>query len=792
MNNCRSITGLKVIPELKTAIDCLAANRPMTEAQEEAVLAVSVLLIQDFEQNPDHIQSLEFSYWIILSYSLRTSDYAPLYDFAVSFGLYPICGVVASSDCRLSLFSDFANQEIQRSFSIDGRIETIEQFNRGRSFIEASSKNIAYLAPTSFGKTELVLKRVLARNAPDKVCIVVPTKSLLNQTTNAVRNNNPERRVISHDEMYDDDARFIAVLTQERAMRLLERNIDLAFDELYIDEAHHLFDSSDRDILLMRLIKMAKKRNGNMSLFFLSPVISDASHLSCISADTKEIRIRLNMKEPSYRLFTRDGTYSVFNRFFGEYLPLGRYANMWDCILQNASEKNLVYVNSPKKIQQVALSLASKLPPLPLDGELLKLVEMLSSHVHARYDEIECVKHGVLYLHGQMPDSIKDYLEHKYNAINSIRFVVANTVVLEGVNLPIDAIFILSSSHLNERNLVNLVGRASRLNRVFGATPNLNGLMPKVVFLDNDDYDRRGGNMKKRMVCLRSTVFTDKITNPLIKKAEGKSLNDSDKEIVEIEEYISVAHTEKHSVFKSELYRLGFSSVYLIDDELVEALLYRIESGNVKGLDLFDLLYSVFIDGIEGKVKSKAILRFAHQETRSYYRVFLEQRNEKPLAYRVSSTVSYFRRKAGSEDSFMYVGTSFGEKSIEGAPQFYAYVDLAEKSESELVGLAIAKINNEEKLLDYTVARFVELMHNHELIDEETYLRFTYGTTDLRVIKLLRAGLTMPLINTLIADGQLGNVLMDKYGNLSASDALRHYRNNSDDFIGFEIEKLLM
>ena len=269
-------------------------------------------------------------------------------------------------------------------------------------------------------------------------------------------------------------------------------------------------------------------------------------------------------------------------------------------------------------------------------------------------------------------------------------------------------------------------------------------------------------------------------------------MNDSDKEIVEIEEYISVAHTEKHSVFKSELYRLGFSSVYLIDDELVEALLYRIESGNVKGLDLFDLLYSVFIDGIEGKVKSKAILRFAHQETRSYYRVFLEQRNEKPLAYRVSSTVSYFRRKAGSEDSLMYVGTSFGEKSTEGAPQFYAYVDLAEKSESELVGLAIAKINNEEKLLDYAVARFVELMHNHELIDEETYLRFTYGTTDLRVIKLLRAGLTMPLINTLIADGQLGNVLMDKYGNLSASDALRRYRNSSDDFIGFEIEKLLM
>ena len=96
----------------------------------------------------------------------------------------------------------------------------------------------------------------------------------------------------------------MAVLTQERALRLLSANEGLSFDELYIDEAHHLYDSTGRAILLTRLIRLVRRRNESASLFYLSPVIAEVSHHSSLSnSEIAEIRVRFNMKEPRYRFF---------------------------------------------------------------------------------------------------------------------------------------------------------------------------------------------------------------------------------------------------------------------------------------------------------------------------------------------------------------------------------------------------------------------------------------------------------------------------------------------------------
>lgn len=793
MANKGSITRLKSVETLKNAVDSLLVGNRLSLQQEEFLLSSAILLIKDFERDRTSLQGLEFAYWIILSYSLETKDYEPLYDFAVFFGLYPICDAIALIDDAGSLLNGFTTELIRRSYRKRGHIETIEQFNGAKAFDETYESDVAYLAPTSFGKSELVLSRIAASDAKDKVCIVVPTKSLLNQTAKAVKENISGKRLITHDEMYCGEKKFVAVLTQERALRLLSANEGLSFDELYIDEAHHLYDSTGRAILLTRLIRLVRRRNESASLFYLSPVIAEVSHLSSLSnSEIAEIRVRFNMKEPRYRLFLRTGKLQAFNRFFGEYLDLCSYADIWKCITYESADKNLIFVNSPKKIQKVARELASMLPLIPIDSDLDGVIKMLSMHVHADYDEIECIKHGVLYLHGQMLDSVKDYLEHKYNTLDSLRYVVANTVVLEGVNLPIDAIFILSSKNLGKRNLVNLIGRASRLNRVFGESPNLLGLMPKVTFIDNDEYDRKGGNMKNALERLRSADFRDEVKNPIIKKCEGVVLDDKENVVVEIETYVEEEHNEELAVFKAELFRLGFHEVYNIGDEFAKVIFSRIKQGNVKGLDLVDLLYEVFISGFEEEIKSKEFLRFQHIEARNYYRVFLRQRCERPLSYRVLSTLRYFKEKAASSDSRMYVGRSFGESAPEEAPSFVAYVDLSKKDNSELVGLAIAKIQNEENLLKYTLTRFVELLHAHAVISEADYNLFVYGTDDIRKIDLCRAGLPIPLVNRLESDGQTGNIAKDEFGNLTANSILKEYIKTTDDFVGFEIKKYLI
>ena len=117
--------------------------------------------------------------------------------------------------------------------------------------ISSEEQDNSYIAPTSFGKSSLIID---------------------------VIENLKLKKVIFHDEMYDNEDRFIAVFTQERALRLL-KDESISFDALIIDEAHNLFDSSSRSILLSRLIRKNKIRNTKSKIFYFSPLITDSNNL---------------------------------------------------------------------------------------------------------------------------------------------------------------------------------------------------------------------------------------------------------------------------------------------------------------------------------------------------------------------------------------------------------------------------------------------------------------------------------------------------------------------------------
>jgi reverse gyrase len=82
----------------------------------------------------------------------------------------------------------------------------------------------SYIAPTSYGKSSIIIEHLKLNNSNKKVGIIVPTKSLLAQTYKLLRSHISDKRIIIHDEMYDNDKSFIAVFTQERALR---QNISL-------------------------------------------------------------------------------------------------------------------------------------------------------------------------------------------------------------------------------------------------------------------------------------------------------------------------------------------------------------------------------------------------------------------------------------------------------------------------------------------------------------------------------------------------------------------------------------
>lgn len=793
MNDQGAITKLRDIEPFRNAIDSLSVGRELPKNQKELVLAAAIELVDNYKLDNHRVQSLDFAYWIILNYSFQYDDYDPLFDFASCFGFYPICSAIA----RLGKVSDSISSalvvgSIEDNFENDGIVSTFEQKRCRNSFMENASRDIAYVAPTSFGKSELLIELALDWSSGERVCIVVPTKSLLGQTYRAIAEKRPGCSLITHDEMYSGQNDFVAVLTQERALRMLDQNKDLSFTTLFIDEAHKVFDKGERSLQLARLIRQVKQRDLSTAVSFLSPVVSDVGHFSYLTgSNIEEIRVHFNMKEPRYFLLEDQKRLCLYNRFFDSFQTIDDIdGSLWGCISGRSKDKNLLFHTSPREIRKIALGLAGHLPKVGINSSYFDFLSCLREHVHPDYDEIFCLKHGVLYLHGQMQDLVKEYLCSKVSKFRQIKYIVANSVILEGINMPIDSIFILGARGLSRADLANLIGRASRLNNVFGAHPKLERLMPEVYFVDSPWSG--SSSVSNAMEKIRSRGFKDEVNNPIIKCLEGERATDGDKAIVSLEEFSAIGHSNEVDALMARMYRLGFLSIYKeLSNGLVSVISERMGSFKSSGLDLFDLVCEVFVKDLQSSIASRSFGRIENPDVRRYYRRYLSDRNSLPVSRRIAAMIGVSRHRQKNGNPRMYVGDKFGECTFCGEkalpPMRPLYVDTTCKSDQEMVSLVISKFKNEDDFLGFTFAKAVRLLYENECISEGEYCGFTYGISDDSVIALVKSGIPLPVISLLEENNQLENVIQDKYGNYIGNLDLKTFIGGLDDLTRFEI-----
>ena len=102
--------------------------------------------------------------------------------------------------------------------------QTVGQSELFREAMRQKNKSHILVAPTSYGKTELILS-FIDHTIFKKICIISPTKSLLAQTKKRIINKFGYMKIITFPDMYNDkDDEIVAVLTQERLLRLLQQN----------------------------------------------------------------------------------------------------------------------------------------------------------------------------------------------------------------------------------------------------------------------------------------------------------------------------------------------------------------------------------------------------------------------------------------------------------------------------------------------------------------------------------------------------------------------------------------
>ena len=802
------LTRIGKTERFKNTFERLTVNNELEYDEQSYILATAILFLRHYEKDKRFRTYADIAYYIVLKYSYKYRDYRPLYDFSINFGFFPIVQSLLNEELyeEERLLNLILNYRVNEFKNENDYYETLEQNLQSKKFLEDQSNEKAYLAPTSFGKSSIIIDYIRNNlNVTENVAVVVPTKSLLMQTYRMIRNANLNRKIIIHDEMYNDDQNFVAIFTQERALRLTSRK-NVVFDSLIIDEAHNILkkDSGNRQILLSRLIARNLNNNPNQKVIYLSPLINEISNLK-ISTEQNitSHQIHFNIKEPEIFELTVDLEKFQYNRFVNQfYLLESNVPNKYNYILQNSLLKNFIYENSPRNIEKEAKMLSQNLSIIENDQELNTLLEVLKQEVHKDFYGIKYLKNGIIYLHGKLPDIIKEYLESKFKDISSIKFLVANSVILEGINLPIDSLFILNTYRLTGKELMNLIGRINRLNEIFNSERiDLSKLLPRVHFINNRRYSD-GHNKKIRL--LRSRIFEDEVKNPTLEAFDHSNLSISDQqkidEILENESKLLESPDSEEGKLKQYLIESGIINYYVNVDDFIISFLQ--ESQNILNgqnkdwntLNTIEKVCSIFIESHE--ISDYEFGRLQNQPARNYYHNYVTNLRKESFNQRVTAHFKYFKEKGSNrnlQSRMLYVGQTYGEVSFENESDgvFTNYVNLGEKSNEEIVNLAIVKLKMEDDFLSFKLNRFVVMLFDFNLISKEEYHLFIYGTTDETKISLTRSGLTISLISRLESDNQLANIEFDEFNNLKANEEFKEYLTTINDLNRYEMEKYI-
>ena len=816
----KALTRLRYIHYFKDSLRKLALNNRMSIEEQEYILSTALLFIQYYNKDKKLLSYLDIAYYIILKYSLNYNNYEPLLDFSSQFGFYPIAKWIRANKIPSdSILDNIQDAAIDAFFEnpMSNYIETLEQNNQRTKLINNQIKEISYVAPTSFGKSEIIQEYLIKHsNQFHKIGVIVPSKSLLVQTYKSLRERNLNYKFILHDEMYNGESDILGILTQERASSLIRRK-KLIFDILFIDEAHNLLDRDNRSLILARLIESAKLINPELKILYLSPLIQNSQNLAIGNSQIQQYSVNFNIKSYEIYRLSSHNALSMYDRYIDVEYPVSEEQGYFECIINHSLKKNFIYTYRPKYVEILAKELYRKLPQIEIDPSLREIINILKSEVHELFYVTQILNKGLLFIHGKIPDLIKEFLEYCFKTTPSLRYLIANSVILEGINLPIDRLFITNTRGLQGKELTNLIGRVNRLNYVFNENESsLSKLIPQIFFLENKEYNSGNASMINKIKLLRKRTFADNVNNPNLERYndEDSEHKNEDNDIYSqnevllnslvnpsqnLEDYI-LSHIIENQIYEFYDEKMTFENQKELAKTINAKLtVYRKDLAN-NNYNLLDKIYYFFVLGIMGndntdKKSDKAIKRLHYKDTRDFYTTFITN----IIKYSISDKIKWFYgnfmyRIKESKGTLLYVGHSFGEVNRESLSYDHSqnvYVDLENKTETELINLALIKLKIEEDFVSFKLNKMIFMLYDLEVISEEDYNKYVYGTTDTNIINYCKLGLSISCISKLISDKQIHNIALNQYGNIISNSDFWEYVNEQPNLFQFEIRKYI-
>lgn len=755
-------------------------------------------------------------YSIIVRYSNKFLDYKPLYDVAINSGFIPIAKFIESKYLNLGEPDKFFNlflTAIKENYRQQNVYLSYGQKVLS-TFAAENKDNFVLVAPTSYGKSEILISKVVA-NKGLKTCIIVPTKALLAQTKKRLLNNNEVRlhfkRIITHPEMYKPgEKEFVAVLTQERLLRLIQKYPDFSIDYFLLDEAHNLMKKDNRAILLGQVILILRKRNANIKFNFFTPFISDADSLQIPHSDYTLTKKSTSEQLKIERFYLWESKTNRKLRQYDQFLNTFQdinttiYKNEIAVIKERKAAKNIVYLNKQKHIEEFALKLVQSFSKDQTDI-VSKAVNDISDFLHKDYNLLTCIKNGIVYHHGGMPEIVRLFVESTFSKNRSLQFIVTSSTLLEGVNIPAEKLFILTTriglNTFSNSQFKNLIGRVCRFSEVFDPENGTLRMLEPEIYILNGEYAASNANGENflKTKAVANVKLKDNVENILLQDIDKMS-NEEKKEAAKALEFLE--NIEPNTVAfngvtyaVTEIGRLCYkNNVYDFDILGNEAKLnsnLEIYDGKIISdvTQLMSAIKEIFIDHVVfhknsieeqfGRLQQPAALRF-------YSMVFSWRVEGTSYKQLIAKFLTYWRSLSVP---VVYAGSwgeiPFNDKSIRNL-----YVDLNTKSEVQKVNLAIIRIKEEQDFVDNNLIKYVEILNDLELIDQEFYEKIKYGSSDRRQIFLLKNGFSIELAKTVLKDEYESFVNINIRSDIleispNIVEAMRS--NNENEIIIFEV-----
>ena len=802
------VSKIKNNTELKEKLQFLLyKKKDLEKIDQEFLFSVALLLIEEYEKQQEKLL-IELSYFIIARVSILTKNYRALYDFSINYGYYPIAKKIQELGLldRLSWNDIVANIELSH-FSDEKKTLTLEQFNIFNKIFEKKDTILSFIAPTSYGKSEMIFKHLRENDQYKNIAIIVPTKSLINQVYNDSKKYVKNRKILVHDQNYnkDESGKILAVVTQERALKLIESGC--VFDVIYIDEAQELLPyefnlfKNNRSLLLARFIRIARKKNSFLKEVYLSPVIENSDNLRLI--DKKEIteyKINNDLKLLHIRYYDyKEEILFQYDKYFNDFLEISKKFNYDSIISKYSFEKNLHYLYKPKDIERYADRLSKVIPDIIITNELNDLIIELSDLIHPKYKLISFLKKGIIYLHGKVPNNIRNYLIYFVKENDSIKHTIANSVILAGMNLPIDNLFYISGN-ANMSEMKNLIGRINRLNYIFDRSNNIDKIMVPVIFININEFPQfRNGNQKKKIQKLSSIDKTnDDVRNPLLENVKVPKNNYIKVEEIRKYEEEIINYFDQEDII-SKIKRSQAQQLLRYTEKGLEIILKRISECNmIPNENILDKMRDIFFLNLTDEDFSPLynIKRLENKYAINYYKLFLENINILSHRERINKQVIYWKNTV-LENNYIYIGEQFGEVVKETGNyknNKKVYVDLNKYIEDEdyLYNLAIIKLQIDEEFVNYELMALLKLMVDVELITEEQLDEIIFGTVIEDELQVMKLGLSRTLYLKLKNDDMLGKIEFDSFGNIKCGEELRNYINSQKGIVRFELEQYFL